>query len=385
MLTASLSRAAGGMLEPVREIARRVHASDGFSVAALGLKDAASDQDQPGWQPVPVSHERVLGPHRLGYAPGFSRAIERLQPDLIHAHGLWMYPALASWRWRRRHGRPLIVSPHGMLEPWALSSSGWKKQLAALLFERRRLREASLLHALNRQEIGHMRAFGLDTAICCIPNGVSLPEQPTPLPEHGPRRLLYLGRLHPKKNLLALIQGWASARERSPAVQDWRLIIAGWGDPQYERQLHQAVGELGLSASVELPGPLHGSAKVQALATSSACVLASHSEGQPMSVLEAWAYARPMLMSQACNLDEGFDAGAALAVGTSPEEIADGLAAVAEMSPTERATMGAAGRALIERGFTWERVAAEMTSVYRWLLGDGPRPDCVLSSRDGRA
>ena len=66
-----------------------------------------------------------------------------------------------------------------------------------------------------------------------------------------------------------------------------------------------------------------------------------------MAVLEAWSYAKPVLMTPECNLPEGFEADAALRIGTTPEEIAAGLKVLREMSDDDRSQMGNRGRALV--------------------------------------
>ena len=55
-----------------------------------------------------------------------------------------------------------------------------------------------------------------------------------------------------------------------------------------------------------------------------------------MTVLEAWPYAKPVLMTPKCNLREEFAAGAALQIETSPETIAAGLKQLIEMSDDDR-------------------------------------------------
>jgi glycosyltransferase involved in cell wall biosynthesis len=57
--------------------------------------------------------------------------------------------------------------------------------------------------------------------------------------------------------------------------------------------------------------------------------------------------------------------------------IATGMRRMMEMTEEEREGMGARGRALVEERFTWPKVAAQMKAVYEWVLGTGPRPDCV--------
>ncbi len=85
----------------------------------------------------------------FGYAPGLARSLHGRRPALLHANGLWMYPSFASLRWSRRAGRPYLVSPHGMLDPWAVRRAVWKKRLVAWWFENAHLAGAACLHALT--------------------------------------------------------------------------------------------------------------------------------------------------------------------------------------------------------------------------------------------
>ena len=82
-------------------------------------------------------------------------------------------------------------------------------------------------------------------------------------------------------------------------------------------------------------------------------------------------------MTPECNLPEGFEANAALRIGTSPEEIAAGLKQLAEMSDNDRAAMGTRGRALVATKFSWPRIGEQMRAVYEWVLGGGAPPETV--------
>ena len=95
-----------------------------------------------------------------------------------------------------------------------------------------------------------------------------------------------------------------------------------------------------------------------------------------MTVLEAWSYAKPVLMTSECNLPEGFSAKAAVRIGSIPDEIASGLKTLVEMSDADRAAMGTRGRALVTTNFSWPTIGEEMRKVYEWVLG-GEIPNTV--------
>jgi poly(glycerol-phosphate) alpha-glucosyltransferase len=90
-----------------------------------------------------------------------------------------------------------------------------------------------------------------------------------------------------------------------------------------------------------------------------------------MSVLEAWAYGLPVVMTPECNLPEGFASGAALEIrnsGTGNSKW-DGLRGLLEMADSERRGMGMRGRRLVEGRFTWPRVAGRMREIFGELVG----------------
>jgi poly(glycerol-phosphate) alpha-glucosyltransferase len=94
-----------------------------------------------------------------------------------------------------------------------------------------------------------------------------------------------------------------------------------------------------------------------------------------MSVLEAWAYRLPVLMTAECNLPEGFEIGAAIRVTNEPDALADQLATV--LFDTDLPPLGEAGRSLVEDRFSWSSVAARHLEVYRWMVNGGKPPACL--------
>jgi poly(glycerol-phosphate) alpha-glucosyltransferase len=293
-----------------------------------------------------------------------------------------------------------MVSPHGMLDPWAVRNSRWKKKLAYWLYERAHLQGASVMRALCESEAEAFRQFGLKTPIAIIPNGVDLPEDgegdmlKMKGEKAGRKTLLFLGRIHPKKGLPNLIRAFAESRKSNVAVSEpWQLVIAGWDQGGHEVELVKLCEKLGLSyesrgsriverdseASVVFFGPAFGHEKKSLLSTADAFVLPSFSEGLPMSVLEAWSYKLPVVMTRECNLSEGFSADAAIQIETSPESIIQGLNSLFLMSESELQLMGAKGRALVEERFTWKTVAKHVSEVYGWMIGGGNSPSCMIN------
>lgn len=380
MLSAALSRDGGGVYASILGAAEAL-ADRGVQVSLVGLADSHSATDRP--TDPRLASRLVTLRHRmpLGVPAPLVRAIADERPDVLHLHGLWLPPSRAMAGWRNSSGRPTVISPHGMLDPWALANSAWKKRLAGLMFERANLAAASCVHALNLAEAAALRAYGLRGPVAVIPNGVHLPPvvsaADAPAGDvDGRRVMLFLGRLHPKKGLAETIQAWS--RLDAALRADWRLVIAGWDDGGHGAALRDLAGPMLASGDISFAGPLFGPAKEAALRGASAFILASHSEGLPMAVLEAWSHGKPAFLTAACNLPEGFAADAAIRVTPEPQALADALAT--HLGRADLPDLGARGRALVAERFSWPAVGARLAAVYDWLLGGGPMPADVAAA-----
>jgi poly(glycerol-phosphate) alpha-glucosyltransferase len=424
MSTMSVSREAGGLFESVRFSSRALEEA-GVSVGVVALRDKFTKEDLPRWEPLHPEIVDYVGPRQLLFAPELGRVLASLHPDVMHTHGLWQASSIAVLRHHERSGVPYVVSPRGMLDPWALANSGWKKKLAGTAFENRHLREAACLHALCDAEAEAMRAYGLRNPIAVVPNGVALPEAKQrsvqcsvfsvqPESHTQTKTLLFLGRLHPKKGLPEALRAWAEVTRG--AETGWKFVIAGWDQGGHEGELKRICSELGVPLAdipvaalaengklntehspVIFAGPAFGETKDALLRSVDAFILPSLSEGLPMSVLEAWAYGLPVLMTEECNLPEGFAAQAAIKIAAKRERsrvtsdelggggvpvfrstgASEALRELMGMTDEGRATMGLRGRRLVEDRFTWPKVAAQMKEVYNWVLGQRAQPDFV--------
>lgn len=351
----------------------------GARVSVHGVADDWAEGDRASWAPASV---RIHGPvvRSFSYAPTLSKALNDTALDIVHQHGLWLYPSVAVSSWRRKSGKPVMISTQGMLEPWALKNSAWKKRLALLLFERSNLAQASCIHCSDA-EVEGVRAVGLRNPIAIIPNGADLPDltisppRPGWLPNDGRRTLLFLGRLHPKKGIREMLDAWAILRRlNSRIAADWRLVFVGWDDGGHSNSYVTHARSIGLD-DIIFPGPIFGEEKKAAYMYADAFVLPSYSEGFPMTILEAWAHSLPVFMTRACNIPEGFDVGAAIEIDTDPDRLARIL--FHSLSVADLAEMGRNGRTLVEARFAWPLIAAELYAVYRWLTLGVDRPCCV--------
>lgn len=291
--------------------------------------------------------------------------------NVLHLHGVWDPILLRAASQARRMGRPYVVRPCGMLDPWSLSQHAWKKWIAMAMFYRRMLDRAAVLHCLNVDERRLIEVLDLRAPKVVVPNGMNLEEiDPPPMPGEFRRKyselgdrpyLLFLSRLHFKKGLDILATAYAQFIRRGG---DMSLVVAGPDDGDGSKQdFERRIQAADLSQHVLMTGPIYGDAKYEAICDAAAFVLPSRQEGFSVAITEAMACGRPVVITKNCHFPEVAQAGAGIVTGFDADEVAAALWRIAQ-DPEASAAMGRAGAALVRQQYTWAKIAARTLEVY---------------------
>lgn len=329
------------------------------------------------WAPVPVTV------HGGGHG-GVRRLARRLHddaPDVIHLHGLWSPLSILTRLQPRR--TPLLISPHGMLDAWALRQKRVKKAIGLNLLERANLNRASCIVALNDTEAQGIRAIGVTAPIAIIPHGVHIPASRPGLPapetiaSYG-EYILFLGRIDPKKGLSLLMEALAVLKEMNPALgRQYKLVVAGWNGNPYGNSLREHIRQRNLENNVVFTGAVFGATKAALFSHAKAFILPSFSEGLPMAALEAMSHGVPAFISRQCNMPHSFARRAAIEIALEPHAIAATLAThLRDDALLEE--VGAAGLQYVLERHHWPDVARRYRALYGWLLEQADRPDYVF-------
>jgi glycosyltransferase involved in cell wall biosynthesis len=318
---------------------------------------------------------------RVAYSPRFRSLLrqvcEERQIEIIHDNGIWLHANHVAAVVAREAGIPLVISPHGMLEPWSLAHRAWKKNIAWPLYEKRDLASARAFCATSTEEAMSIRESGCRQPVAIIPNGVKLPDLNGPrLENSGPRTALFLSRIHPVKGLFLLVEAWKRIQPRG-----WRVIVAGPDEGGHRKEVEGAVSDAGLGDAFEFIGSVKDNEKGALFRQADVFVLPTRSENFGIVVAEALAHAVPVITTTGAPWKGLVEHSCGWWVRPEAGELANAIQEATRLSDREREAMGRRGREWMEREFSWPSVARRMLSVYEWILKGGDVPGCVIESQ----
>jgi len=374
-ITQSLDPAWGGIAAVMPALARKlVDAGLRCTLLTLSGDRFGAPADLPGLEVVAFPANPGSP---LGRSAAFNHQIDEFVHDatIVQLHGLWAGQNWSAGISARRQKKPVVITPHSHMMPWAWRRSRWKKQLAGWMFEHKNLRTAAVLHALAEGEAEHMRKLGFNHNIRILPNGLD-PERFATLPDASnlerqypeladKRWLLVLGRIAEQKGVLPAMRGMLAALPDHP---EWQIVFAGPDPFGLRPQLERMATEAKLRQRVTFTDML-GREDVRAcLGRASILVQPSFSEGLSMSILEALAAGLPALISPGCNMPEVARSDAGRIVNTDGASIEKGLRELMGLSDVQRTDMGERGRELIRTRFAWDVLIPQYIAMYEQAI-----------------
>ena len=234
-----------------------------------------------------------------GYAPALRQwcrdNLSRF--NVVILHGLWMYFNWVVSRECIRARIPYIVFPHGMLDLWSIHRQGVLKRMKKKVYwhwrERKVIEDCHAMFFTTRREL-QSAITTLTLPLCTklivnpygtTPRNSTLTAEPSAKVDQGQRLkvALFLGRIHPGKRADLLIKAWR-ASEVGP---EWKLVIAGNGDPSHIAGLNRLVRRLKLEEAVQFVGAVAGTDKQYLFQRASWFLLPSEHESFGIAVMEA--------------------------------------------------------------------------------------------------
>lgn len=301
------------------------------------------------------------------------RLLAALQADVYHSPNYMvpLFPRLALGGERPRTA--VVTTIHDVIPLVVPDHAPRSKKTRLLPLFRQVIRRAT---AVSDAVVTVSRRSGDDIVRCLRPrppdkvhvvyNGVGVlftPAPPglAPRDPHRVRRLLYVGRADPYKDVATLVRALALLRrDGGPAVE---LVIAGTRDPRYP-QAEQLAHALGLADAVSWTGYLATDQLVEAYRDADVLVHASRYEGFGLQILEAMAAGVPVVAARGGAVPEVAGDAAILLPTGDPDGFAREVRRVlSDDALADR--LRRAGQAQAAR-FRWSATAEGTRAVYRY-------------------
>lgn len=376
----TLSPAAGGPPEAIRQLVRAYEqelAGARIEVVCLDQPDAPFLAGIPC--PLHALGQTALG--RFAFSPRLWRWLHTYADrfDVIAMNGIWSFPGIAVRSAAIRAGIPYGIFVHGALDPW-FNRRYPLKHLKKILYwpiQYRVLRDAAAVFFTTSIERdlakSSFRPNRWNSIV--IPYGITdfgdRAEESARQIElfygtlpmlRGRKYLLFLGRIHEKKGCDLLLEAFGRLVSTRSDID---LVIAGPDQEGLQAKLKAQAERLNIAVRVHWPGMLRGDLKWGALRACEAFVLPSHQENFGISVVEALAVGRPVLISNQVNIWPEIEADR---VGLVDDDTAEGIERLMHrwfrMDPAEREAMAARARPCFLARYTMNRTAAVINELF---------------------
>jgi len=305
--------------------------------------------------------------------------------DIVHGFGA---SVLGYARRRSTSTAPLVLNPQGLEEFGATDPSKARLKRAVYLPLRRAVvacagaadRIIATDRALEPAVLMHLKVERSKVRV--IPNALELSSIDGLATSEDGRRLrantgigaedavlLSVGRLEHNKGFQVLVSALAALRDRAGRIGEgrWKWVLVG--DGPYRRSLESAIRDAGISAETVMAGRVSDPDLHAWYEAADLFVHPTLYEGSSLVTLEAMAHRKAVVATRAGGLPDKIEPG--VNGWLVPPGDASALAAAisgALGQPDRLPEMGKAGRALVERQFSWEAAGAAVLQLYDELL-----------------
>lgn len=320
-----------------------------------------------GENPLPMENCQVhyIPPYRP-FSKGWRRKILQLfhetEPDVVHVNCCWTPTCVAIQHLAQKLGYKVVLTPHGMLEPWIIHRHYWTRKLPALLlYQKAAIAKAVCLQATAESERDNLLKLGYNKNVHVVRLGIDVEGIRMKSSWRKTRQILFLSRVHVKKGINYLIEAACQLRDE---LQGYRIMVAGEGDAEYVASLKQAIVEKGLQDIIQLIGGVYGDEKWKLFQSSDFFVLPTHSENFGLAIAESLASGTPVITTVGTPWNDlnSSHSGAWIEIGTQP--LVDTMRRFLALNDEQLEVMGRNGRRLIETKYSAQVMAEEMMELY---------------------
>lgn len=280
--------------------------------------------------------------------------------DIVNAQAF--FPALPAIGVKIFRKFPVVYTVHGT------GLNAWDQMRGGVVGKIQRIIEKTLLLKIRYDKVvsvskDFLQYPNINKDIEVIDNGVNIaPFVSRSIIKNSSYKILFVGRLHPQKGLKYLLRAMRRVVDEMPGAE---LHIIGTGEQ--ENILRRLAEDLYLKKNVFFRGKIFGENLAREYLSSYLFVLPSVYEGQPLTLLEAWAAKLPVIATKVGGIpnivDDGVDGFL-----VDPRNEEDLASAILRCVSADHSLMGERGHQKVKEKFSWEKAASSFFNLYSRIL-----------------
>ena len=293
--------------------------------------------------------------------------------DVIHMHNFRTYQNYIVSNYAKKAKIPYILQARGSVLPFFQKKV--LKRVYDWIIGYKLLNNAKLVLALTKNESNQYKKMGIPSnKIKIIPNGID-PSKFNDLISKGQFKvkhnindnediILYLGRLHKIKGIDLLLKAFELLSKNMDNV---KLVIVGPGDVStFKKMSHN----LSIENKVIFTGPLYGNDKYEAFIDSDLYILPSVYEAFPNTILEAFLFGKPVVVTDGCGIKDIIHKNAGYVVKYDKNSLKDAMYSIL-INKKLKSSFGENGRHIVNNEFNWTKIIDKLENLYECLSCSG--------------
>tara|TARA_B100001093_G_C26857935_1_gene1028376 strand:- start:2815 stop:3891 length:1077 start_codon:yes stop_codon:yes gene_type:complete len=286
---------------------------------------------------------------------------KRVKIDIIHIHGVWMFPQYLAAKYAIKNKVPFVVTPHGMYEPWLWAQSKFKKKVYFTLLTKKKFSKATVIHAITEEEKENLKLLFPDVKVKIIPNLIHKKQYHVYDGTQG-KYVLFVGRIDKKKGIDILIKSFAKLN-----LKDVKLKIAGKLN-DYKLELDQLIKFLRIQDKVEFLGMIKDQIKEDVYKNAFIFVAPSYSEVIGMVNLEAAIYGVPVITTFQTGIKKEWGNYGGMLINPLEGELHKALQLFVNMNVEERNDKGKQLYEFVLNEYCWDSKLNDWKMLYKNLI-----------------
>lgn len=308
--------------------------------------------------------------HPMRMKREFCSLLDTMKPDVVHVNGCWLLQCSWTICWAKAKGFKVVLSPHGMLEPWDIRKNYWTKKLPALLlYQKRSIAMSDLLIATAETERQNLLRLGYNDRVEIVPNGIVVDGIDVKDEWQERKRILFLALYRKNKGIDLLMK---AAAKLKGMLQGWKIIIAGLEADYTVDDLKAMARQYGVQDVVEVVGGLFGEDKWNAYRSADVFVLPTLNENFGIVIAESYLCGTPVITTKGAPWALISEYNCGWRVDRTVDDIAEAMEKFLNTSADERKRMGLTGRDIVIEQFASNKIAENMMGKYRQLVLPSP-------------